>query len=91
LGRLCKGCGLIWLSLDLQDSEARRELANRFFGHAACARCRQGQLRMTRVDVPYSDFAGLYDPASQVGHLGEAGLLADLLVEVCDSCGEAEA
>jgi hypothetical protein len=90
LGRLCQGCGLTWLSLDPQDSKARRELASRFAGEGTCGRCRQGQLRMTRVDVPYSDFAGLYDPASQVGHLGDAGLLADLFVAVCDSCGEAE-
>jgi hypothetical protein len=90
LGRLCEGCGLTWLSLDPEDREARRELAKRFSGEAACGRCRQGQLRMTRVDVPYSDLAGLYDPASHAGHLGEAGLLADLFVAVCDSCGEAE-
>jgi hypothetical protein len=90
IGRLCEVCGLTWLSLDPQDSEGRRELARRFSEGAVCGRCGQGHLRVTRVDVPHSDFAGLYDPGSPVGRLGDAELVADLLVAVCDSCGEAE-
>jgi hypothetical protein len=91
VGRLCEKCGRVWLSLYPHDHEARRELAARIADGGCCGLCRQGRLRVTRVDVPYSGFAGLYDPASPTGHLGAAGLVADLLVAVCDSCGEAEA
>jgi hypothetical protein len=91
VGRLCGGCGRAWLSLHSQDSKARRELAGRFPGGGTCGRCGRGQLRVTRVDVPYSDFAGLYDPASPTSHHVAASLVADQLVAVCDSCGEAEA
>jgi hypothetical protein len=89
-GRLCEGCGLVWLSLYPDDSEARRELVARFPSAGPCGRCGRGQLRVTRVDVPHAGFAGLYDPAVQTGRPLEAGLVADLVVAVCDSCGEAE-
>jgi hypothetical protein len=90
-GRLCGRCGRTWLSLDPDDTEARRELAARFQDGGPCSRCEPGRLRVTRLDVPYSGFAGLYDPASPSGPYGEPSWAADLLLVVCDSCGEAEA
>src|SRR6202007_1005723 len=62
-GRLCRGCGRVWLSLHADDTAARRELAARFADSGRCERCRRGRLRATRVDVPYAGFGGLYDPA----------------------------
>ncbi len=86
-GRLCEGCGQVWLSLYAADDEARRELAARFPSKTSCSLCGRGRLRLTRVDVPHSGFAGLYDWT--VDSLGKAGLVAELWVAACDSCGEA--
>jgi hypothetical protein len=90
-GRLCARCGRVWLSLHPDDAEARRELAARVPDGGPCGRCGRGRLRVTPLDVPYSGFAGLYDPASPSGPYGEPAWAADLLVVVCDSCGEADA
>ena len=89
-GRLCGGCGRVWLSLYAGDAEARRELAARLADGGACGRCDRGRLRATRVDVPYAGFGGLYEPASPSGPYREPAWAADLRVVVCDSCGEAE-
>jgi hypothetical protein len=90
VARVCQGCGRVWLGLYPDDAEARRELATRFPDGRPCGRCGRGQLRATRVDVPHAGFAGLYDPSSPSGPYGEPGWAADLLVVVCDGCGEAE-
>jgi hypothetical protein len=91
VGRLCGACGRVWLSLYPDDAEARRELAARFADDGSCARCGRGRLRTTRVDVPHGGFGGLYDPALPSGPYGAPAWVADLLVVVCDTCGEAEA
>jgi hypothetical protein len=91
LGRLCSGCGRVWLSLFPDDAEARRELAARIADHGCCGRCGRGRLRLTRVDIPHADFGGLFDPALPSGPYGAPTWVADLLVAVCDACGEAEA
>lgn len=82
--RLCASCGRVRLSLHPDDSEARAELAQRFADGGRCPRCRVGRQRVTQVDLPYSGFAALCEPAKSV-HTG------GLLVAVCDSCGEAPA
>jgi hypothetical protein len=91
VGRLCGECGRVWLSLYPDDAEGRRELAARVVDGGACGQCGGGRLRATRVDVPHGGFGRLYDPASPTGQHGVPGWVADLLVVVCDSCGEAEA
>lgn len=90
-GRLCRGCGRVWLSLHPDDAEGRRELAARFPDGGACGRCGRGRVRATRVDVPHAGFGGLYDPSVPAGPYKEPSWAADLLVAVCDSCGEATA
>jgi hypothetical protein len=89
IGRLCSACGQIWMSLYPDDYEARRELASRFASSGACSRCAVGQLRETNMDVPYSGLAGLFDATMPTGKYGAPTLVADLLVRVCDACGEA--
>jgi hypothetical protein len=91
VGRLCGECGRLWLSLHPDDAEARRELTARIPDGGPCGRCGQGRLRPTRVDVPHAGFGGLYDPSSPSGPYQEPAWAADLLVVVCDVCGEAEA
>jgi hypothetical protein len=80
--RLCVSCARVWLSLHPGDSEARKELAERFPDGGCCPHCGVGRQRVTQVDLPYSGFAGLHDPARSTGVEG-------LRVVVCDSCGEA--
>jgi len=87
--RVCRRCGQVWLGLYREDTEARRELAARFPDGGPCDPCRRGRLRATRTDVPHAGFGGLYDPSSQSGPYGAAAWAADLLVVVCDGCGEA--
>jgi hypothetical protein len=89
-GRLCRGCGRVWLSLYPDDAEARRELSARFPDGGPCGHCGRGRLRSTRVDVPHAGFGGLFDPSAPSGPQGESAWVAHLLVTVCDSCGEAE-
>ncbi len=88
--RLCTECGRVWLSLYPDDSEARRELAARFPDGGSCPRCERGRLRPTRVDVSYAGFGSLCDPATPSGPYGGPAWVGDLLIVVCDSCGETE-
>jgi hypothetical protein len=90
IGRLCSGCGRVWLSLNPDDAEARRELVTRFADSGPCGLCGMGRLRATRVDVPHGGFAGLFDPSSPSGSCGAPAWAADLMVVVCDKCGESE-
>jgi hypothetical protein len=91
LGRLCRMCGRVWLSLHADDAKGRQELAARFGDSGACGRCGRGRVRVTRVDVPHAGSGVLYDPALPHGPHGWPTSAADLFVAVCDSCGEAEA
>lgn len=91
VGRLCAACHLIWLSLYPDDDEARRELAGRFVDGGTCGRCGRGRLRATHVDVPHTGDGGLFDPEQPTGQYGGPAWVADLLVVVCDQCGEADA
>lgn len=77
--RLCVPCGKVWLRLDPEDAEARRELTRRFPDGGACTRCGEGQRRVTTMDAPYSGEVRLQDEARAL----------DLLLAICDSCGEA--
>jgi hypothetical protein len=90
-GTLCSTCGRVWMHLVADDDEARTELARRFADSGPCMLCKRGRLRLTRVDVPHSGVAGLYQPAppAETGRHREPTRVADLLVAVCDSCGEA--
>jgi hypothetical protein len=90
-GRLCTACGRVGLSLFPEDAEARRELTARVADHGPCKRCGRGRLRLTRVDVPHAGFGGLFDPALPSGPYKTPTWVADLLVAICDACGEAEA
>jgi hypothetical protein len=91
VGRLCGACHLVWLSLHPDDAEGRRELAARFPDGGTCDQCGRGRLRATRVDVPHAGYGGLYDPSQPTGQYGGPAWVADLLIVVCDSCGEATA
>jgi hypothetical protein len=93
-GRVCARCGRVWLSLAPEDTEARTELAKRFPDSGPCPRCGQGRVRVTRLDVPHSGFAGLYEPApaepeGEGNPYRQSTRVAGLLVAVCDRCGEA--
>jgi hypothetical protein len=90
-GQLCVACGRVWLSLYSDDADGRRELAARIADGGPCGRCGRGRLRATCVDVPYAGPGGLYDPSIRSGPYQSPARVADLLVVVCDSCGEAEA
>lgn len=86
---LCVACGRVWLSLYPDDAEARQELANRFPESGRCANCKNGRVRVTRVDVPGSGFARLYKPQAAEGGNSQIPVrVRDLLVAACDSCGE---
>jgi hypothetical protein len=74
----------VWLSLYAEDRKGRRELAARITDGGGCPSCSGGRLRVTRMDMPHDGYGGLFDPATSV-------CVADLLVAVCDTCGEAEA
>ena len=89
--RLCGDCGRLWLSLDPTDSEARAELAARFADAGPCRWCGVGRARVTRLDVPHSGFASLYEPAttSAENAIGRGPRRAGVQIVVCDSCGEA--
>jgi hypothetical protein len=91
LGALCPSCGRVWMSLAADDEEARTELARRYPDGGSCGRCVRGRLRLTRVDVPHSGVAGLYRPVppAEDGRHRHPACVADLLVAVCDFCGEA--
>lgn len=77
--RLCVPCGKVWLSLHPEDAEARRELAGRFPDGGACTRCGEGRRRATTMDAPYSGEVRLQDKER----------VLDLLLAICDACGEA--
>jgi hypothetical protein len=88
VGRLCVACGRVWLCLYPDDSKGRMELEARFPDSGCCTCCGRGRLRATNVEVPHGNgFGALYDPGLPSGK----NCVADWLVSVCDSCGEAEA
>src|SRR5262249_5928929 len=98
-GHVCVACSRVWLRLPSDDFEARRELAKRFSDDGLSGRCGQCRLRITRLYVPPSGLVGLYDPSLSTNstNAGDADALsewaktrvAELLLEICDNCGEA--
>ena len=88
--RLCRNCDLLWLSLHPDDHVGRQELSARFPVISYCGRCDHGRLRGTHIDVPHAGVGVLSDPSLKSGPYQGATDVAELLVNVCDQCGEVE-
>lgn len=83
---LCASCGRVLLGLEPDDFTGGPELASRFPDAGECSSCGQGRLRLTQVDAPYCGFVWLCEPPVN-DRPGRK--MADLMVAVCDACGEA--